>query len=265
MYSVAAFIRNHTMFIFEKNHNKKNAQKHVTQVDLQCHDDVEYSIKHTEIFDNRFKASDKVVGSTDNIHVANIDTVQSILLCSKRGKVMALNYASYNDPGGKFLEGWMAQEESLCYRSDLYNVLRAFKKEYFDENVKRQNYGLYYNRALYTPDIVFFGDDDYQCKADIISCAAPNKAVADEHTVLLDTNNNAVISRINFMVGVAAEHQPEIAIFGAWGCGNFKQNPKFVANVFKKTLQRYYLREVVFAIPASIDRANYRAFMEVFS
>lgn len=48
-------------------------------------------------------------------------------------------------------------------------------------------------------------------------------------------------------------------VAGAWGCGVFRQDPKFVARVLIEELT--YPKTVVFAIPAG---RNYDAFKEVF-
>ena len=44
-------------------------------------------------------------------------------------KIAVLNFASYQNPGGKFLEGSSAQEESLCHASTLYECL-SVQKDY---------------------------------------------------------------------------------------------------------------------------------------
>lgn len=85
-------------------------------------------------------------------------------------KICILNFASYKNPGGGYLNGSMAQEESLCYASTLYNVLER-QKDYYAYNNKHLNYALYTNRALYGPQI-YFPAFDFYC--DVITCAVPN-------------------------------------------------------------------------------------------
>ena len=72
------------------------------------------------------------------------------------GRTAVLNFASYKEPGGKFIDGSRAQEECLCAESYLYNVLKRFQ-HYYDWNKHRHlDLAMYRNRALYTPNVVFF-------------------------------------------------------------------------------------------------------------
>lgn len=49
-------------------------------------------------------------------------------------KTAVLNFASYNNPGGGFIRGMMAQEEALCWGGTLYNVLSRFEGEFYSRN-----------------------------------------------------------------------------------------------------------------------------------
>ena len=60
------------------------------------------------------------------------DSVEAIMNYSQ-GKTAVLNFASYKEPGGGFMAGSQAQEESFCHESFLYNVLRQFQY-YYDWN-----------------------------------------------------------------------------------------------------------------------------------
>ncbi len=53
-------------------------------------------------------------------------SVDSVRKHSSR-KACVLNFASYKEPGGMFLQGSTAQEESLCHASILYNVLHRLQ------------------------------------------------------------------------------------------------------------------------------------------
>ena len=47
------------------------------------------------------------------------------LFDEEKESICALNFASYKNPGGKFMDGSSAQEECLCHESILYEVLSA--------------------------------------------------------------------------------------------------------------------------------------------
>ena len=86
--------------------------------------------------------------------IVNMDSVTAIF-AKKEGKTAVLNFASYKNPGGMFLEGSCAQEECLCHASYLYNVLSRYDATYYSLNRQNLNKSLYRNRALYTPNVFF--------------------------------------------------------------------------------------------------------------
>ncbi|MFR3753045.1 MAG: TIGR02452 family protein [Enterocloster sp.] len=67
-----------------------------------------------------------------------------------------LNFASAKNPGGGFINGAMAQEESLAASSCLYKTLTAHETYY------RMNRAcstmIYTDHAIFSPDVVFFRD-----------------------------------------------------------------------------------------------------------
>ena len=128
-----------------------------------------------------------------------------------------------------------------------------------------KNFALYTNRALYNPDVLFIRDDE-EIYVDVITCAAPNKTVAQKYCGKSDFDcNSAMVERIHFMLDIAKEEEVNTLILGAWGCGVFGNNAEFVANSFKKELEAYYtdtFENIIFAIPGG---TNYIVFKRVFS
>ena len=184
-------------------------------------------------------------------------------------KIAVLNFASYKNPGGMFLDGSRAQEECLCHESFLYNVLKR-QTDYYAWNRMRLNKALYKDRALYTPDVRFFKKGNVKTDpdgvlCDVITCAAPNKSAAQKYTGVSDAENSAALKeRIHFLLQVAALSGAEVLILGAYGCGVFGQDPEEVAAIFKDELEMFTFKEAVFAIIKSDRDNNYEAFEGVF-
>lgn len=193
-----------------------------------------------------------------------LDTVDVVQLTStaaafkhKSGKTAILNFASFKNPGGKFIEGSSAQEESLCHDSTLYNVLSsATFKDYYDWNKQNLNRSLYRDRAIYSPNIVFFDKKGNREEFDVITCAAPNYGAASKYSNVTKEENDLVLSaRIDFILHIAAENNVDTLILGAFGCGVFKQDAETVAKLFFEAIARYDLpMKFIFAIPD--DRNN---------
>lgn len=164
----------------------------------------------------------------------NTDSVSALFDISEDGKICLLNFASFKHPGGGFMNGSSAQEESLCHESILYEVISDEKfRDYYDWNNKHLNRGLYHNRAIYSPDVLFFRNGQTR-KADVITCAAPNITAAYQYQGVDDDENfNVLRSRMQFIADIMAENKVNIAILGGFGCGVFGQFPEDVADIWK--------------------------------
>ena len=73
-------------------------------------------------------------------------------------KVLCLNFASAKNPGGGFLNGSQAQEESLARATGLYPCISQMTQLY----EKNRYYGscLYLNDMIYSPQVPVIRDDN---------------------------------------------------------------------------------------------------------
>ena len=205
---------------------------------------------------------DKTVYGIPRMAVTDDDAVTSVMKGRNR-KQCVLDFASYRHPGGGFMNGKMSQEEALCHASCLYNVLQNFGG-YYDRNQKESNRCLYSDSAIYIDGVVFESDGDVT-KCDVLVCASPNWSAAKRKGVSRKENDDALASRIRFIIDIIAVHNLERVVLGAFGCGVFGQDPKRVAYIFRQEIQRKFgdkKIEVVFAIPRG--NGNYRRFDKIF-
>ena len=194
-----------------------------------------------------------------------MDSVSAGKILSREGKVCILNFASYKHPGGGFITGSIAQEECLCHESILYNVISSNRfKPYYEYNQKHLNRGMYKNRGIYTPDVLFVDELKLpKFKADVLTCASPNYCFHIAQRVPQKDNFEALASRIDFVKKVLVDNDVEIAILGAFGCGVFHQDPNVVAKLFIDTFRLRdtgRIRKVYYAIPGGV---NYSMFERV--
>lgn len=208
---------------------------------------------------------------TKELSVVDLDSAAAVFHYYDKDKKMAvLNFASYKHPGGMFLQGSCAQEESLCHASALYNVLSKCQS-FYNWNNQHKNRALYLNRALYSPNVPFLskhGDISHIINCDVITCAAPNKASAQKYCHVSDAENHDVLeSRIRFILSIAKHEQVDTLILGAFGSGVFGQDGTEVAEIFKKLLVEEFwtFEKIIFAIPNDKRSGNYQKFMNVMS
>lgn len=192
----------------------------------------------------------------------NTDSVSALFNLPDDKHIGMLNFASFKEPGGKFLDGSSAQEECLCHASFLYNVLKEFQKSYYDVNKKTLNKALYINKALYTPDIEFSLGSEIRF-ADVINCAAPNWTTASKYYhVSPQENHSALASRIEFVKNIACDNGLDVIILGAYGCGVFGQDPETIARLIYHSFKLSGLT-VILAVPG--NDTNYQAFKNFFA
>src|SRR5207253_5281746 len=78
-------------------------------------------------------------------------------LATTGARVIALNFASAKNPGGGFLAGSQAQEESLARSSALYACLEP-QREFYEHNRALRS-ALYSDHILFSPGVPVFRDD----------------------------------------------------------------------------------------------------------
>ncbi len=236
---------------------------------------IAYSVNNSFVFDAEIMYSIESPaslfaepGAVTRQYVLQDTTTNAIFRLKDVSEVpIVLNFASYTNPGGCFLEGSKAQEECLCHSSFLYNVLTHFQ-EYYDWNNSHKNRGLYMHRAIYSPEIYFFnktatlcGDKDIR-KVDVVTCAAPNNSLRLRYKSFTPEENTSTLKdRIKFIRRICLETGRKTVILGAWGCGVFRQDPCEVASLFKEIFSDSGLT-VIYAVP---DEATFNVFKSVIN
>lgn len=253
-----------------KNELSKKAKEHTCKMKKEFKITIENSLKSSFIIEKeKIPKKENEIG-TDTIAVVDIDAVNAIFKYGDYGRTTVLNFSSYTEPGGKFLQGSKAQEECLCHSSFLYNILYKFKPYFYDKNMEKKNRELYQDIAIYSPNVIFFKTENFspdyrsQRYCDVITCAAPNKNAAQKYCLVSDEENRKVLSdRIEFILQIAEMTKTDNLILGAYGCGVFRQDPEEVASLFKEHLKKYYFKQVIFAIPSG--NQNLPSFQKIFS
>lgn len=190
-------------------------------------------------------------------NIINTGTIDAILKLRSEGvigNIIALNFASAINPGGGYLMGSKAQEESLCRASMLYESLKK-QNDFYEFN--REKYTpLYNDRMLYVPDVPIIRNDNlellnnYELASFIVSPAVnKRKAYAEgirDEKLIVDIMGK----RIEKIVKLAISKNPTALILGAFGCGVFGNDREVVYDIFEKYIRKLMPIEikVIFAV-----------------
>ena len=191
-----------------------------------------------------------------------------------------LDFADYLKPGGMFMEGSMAQEESICHKSNLYNIMTygdRFSKYFADnkEAFQRSKNHAYSDACIMIPSVMFADDEHRQKRrtlADVIVLAAPNKRHLDTDNITESDFDYVLRKRIEMIFkasymfykkrGIITEDKPykfsngfyafdplgsydrgenvKQLVLGAFGCGVFGNDPRRVAEIMIDYISKGY-------------------------
>lgn len=183
-------------------------------------------------------------------------------------RVAALNFASARHPGGGFLNGARAQEESLCRASGLYACLDGHGMYSYHAPMRG---GFYSTYVVYSPGVPVFRDaagelldEPYPCA--FLTAPAVNVGAIDPDE--RDRVRPEMAERVRRVLSIAAGQGHDALVLGAWGCGVFKNDPEMIADLFREALATRFMgvfARVSFAVlDTSPDGGTIRPFEERF-
>ena len=201
--------------------------------------------------------------------VGGISTVDAIrkLTAEGKGNIGVLNFASAKNPGGGFINGAMAQEESLAASSTLYRTLTA-NETYYREN-RVQNTMMYTDYAIYSPDVTFFRDGDFclttePVKASVLTLPAVNMGQVMIKGENVQEAKQVMRRRIKLALAVFACQGAANVILGAYGCGVFRNDPAEIARWWKEILEEGFCGCFQSVFYAVYDRSKGQKCLEAF-
>lgn len=209
-------------------------------------------------------------------HLSSLPVVSAFatLHASSQNSIGILNFASAKNPGGGFLNGALAQEESLALCSNMY-LAQLTKREYYDAN-RACNTMLYTDHMIYSRDVVFIREDaetlwETPLMASVLTAPAVNMG-----QYLLKGNTDVAYAekvmkdRMRKVLRVFAAQNNEVLVLGAYGCGVFRNDPEVVARMFVELLKEegyeQYFKEILFAVyDSSKKKGVFHAFQRILT
>ena len=156
-------------------------------------------------------------------------------------RVAVVNFASATSPGGGWLTGSRAQEESLARSSSLVYALRD--DEWY-RNPQHWRNPFYDDTVIVTPQVPFFRMHmgqllDQPWPADVITSAAVHaKAVRKYMPERMSEIPLVMAKRARVVLQAAAALRADVLVLGAWGCGAFGNSPDVIAAALADAMQQ---------------------------
>lgn len=188
---------------------------------------------------------------------------QRLTLGRKTEDVAILSFGSAKRPGGGFLSGAIAQEETLARATGLYLCLNG--QEMYHHH-RRSSDARYTDRLIYCPKVPVFRDAsgallERPFLASFVTAPAVNAGAMRK--AARAGNELIMRRRIERVLGVMLAQGHRAIVLGAWGCGVFKNDPRMIARLFQEALQggfRGRFEEVLFSVYDKPQSRTFRAF-----
>lgn len=242
-------IANETLNILETGMYKFDRNKSVNFLH-----DLKKSIENTILYKPDFVIEQIKRDNNSIIEVTNESTLHAGIRLKDEGfdNVVCLNFASAKYPGGGFLKGSRAQEESLVRSSGLYaSINQKSMREMYNYNQDLD--GLYSDYMIYSPSVPVFRDDDYKLlnryhNISFITSPAVNLNATNAN---YKTIKSVMLNRMDRILGISNLNNADALVLGAFGCGVFKNDPEMIAENFEMLINSKYkncFKKIIFAI-----------------
>lgn len=175
--------------------------------------------------------------------------------------VLCLNFASAKNPGGGFLGGAQAQEESIARATGLYPCLLK-ADGYYKANRSKKSC-IYTDHMIYSPAVPIFKNEEgenlrHLASTSVITAPAVNAGVVIKREPdKIDLIETVMRRRIEKVLTIALEYDHQTIVLGAWGCGVFRNDPNDLARYFREVIDEKFeneFRKIVFAIYSKNER-----------
>lgn len=264
-----------TLVILERGSYEPAAKGRTAKQKIVIKEDLERSVGHSTLISPEdgekllTKYSAYTGGCRVETRVGNTSTVDAIRMLAEEGKtgIGVLNFASAKNPGGGFLNGSLAQEESLAISSTLYPTLTAHE-EYYQKNRAHRSM-MYLDYGIYSPEVVFFRDGTFALterpvKASVLTLPAVNMGQVILKGEDSEQAKRVMRRRMKLALAIFAEQGAKHLVLGAYGCGVFRNDPREIAAWWRELLNEGMGRYFDSVFHAVLDRSRDQSCIRAF-
>ncbi|KAJ6550962.1 hypothetical protein DFH09DRAFT_1167993 [Mycena vulgaris] len=209
------------------------------------------------------------------VETTTLDAARTAGLKGRKMPIGVLNFASAEQPGGGFINGASAQEESIARSSTLYSSLMTpTAQQLYSLHSAHGKGGFYSHAMVYSPHVVVFRVDDgtwaTPMEIDVLTSPAVHAGLvrkrAEGATVEADIART-MRERMARILFLFERREVRNLILGSFGTGVFKNDVDTVAGIWAELLCGPSARfgasfhYVAFAV---MDNPTYRRFRHAF-
>ncbi len=206
-------------------------------------------------------ASSAQRGAVNLTEETTLEAAHRLAVGEGRERIGILNFASARVPGGGFLAGAQAQEESLARASSLYACLLRAPMYYAANLAESSPYAT--EHAIYSESVPFFADEVGEhlpapYLASVVTMPAVEAAALDSHTADMERVSRTMRARALNVLALFSSRGCRHVILGAWGCGVFGNDPALIADAFHSALEAFgrNFASILFAVYDRSDTLN---------
>lgn len=164
------------------------------------------------------------------------------------GKIAVLNFASATRPGGGFLGGAQAQEESIARSSTLYpSLMIDTAQRFYKLHLRDRQGGFYHHAMIYTPSVVIFRNDSGEWmtpfEVDVLTSAAVNAGDVRkknsghaDRAKLENIIESTMKERMGRILSLMEQQGAKNLVLASFGTGVFQNSVKMVARIWADLL-----------------------------
>jgi uncharacterized protein (TIGR02452 family) len=229
----------------------------------------------------KIKSKNIIIGENTKkntkIFLVSADCLEVGIVLSEKYSVGHLNMASYSRPGGGYITGASAQEESVMRRSNCHlcidpinfsQTTSSYTNKY--DNCKDTNlYPIKYDEIIYVPNMMVIKHCEmlkYKLlDKPILINALVCPAIKKFHYQKFDEEDIKMTEyKIDLILRTAIKYKHTAVVLGAFGCGAYHNPPEIIANICNRVVKKYdgYFDIIVYAI---INDQNGKYNVESFS
>ncbi|KAJ7190148.1 hypothetical protein GGX14DRAFT_606510 [Mycena pura] len=210
------------------------------------------------------------------LETTTLDAARTAGLRGYKRPIGVLNFASAEQPGGGFINGANAQEESIARSSTLYaSLMTPTAQQFYTLHSAGERGGFYTHAMVYSPRVVVFRTDDgawaEPMEIDVVTSPAVHaglvrRAAGGGGAIERDIAR-VMRERMARVLFLFERRQVRNIILGSFGTGVFENDVDAVAGIWAELLGRpaarfaHSFHYVAFAV---VDNATYKRFKRAF-